>query len=269
LRDSITSKPQCHKIAAGVRTTTNCATDRRARTCSLRSMRSANARRTRLPSISAAATDATIVEVLRTRLERRRRRCRARERCKRLAERRLPGADRITPIVSRLEDVPLPIGVRLVNSSFAMPLCEPKDFTRYGAGIVEALAADGRFSGQWYGPRDSWAGRPGMTSHRSATRRSHCATLRRRNVRGRRGRQHHTAWQAQALAYLSHRRAEAIDFRPIPEEVPHGPSPSPPKSPRRLLHPRLDRFSRTISVERTRHACSTGLPSPIAVPRTS
>src|SRR5262245_41572629 len=41
----------------------------------------------------------------------------------RLAERKLPGSEKITPIVSRLEDVPLPLGVRLVNSSFAMPLC--------------------------------------------------------------------------------------------------------------------------------------------------
>ena len=27
----------------------------------------------------------------------------------------------------------------------------------------EALPAGGRFSGHWYGPRDSWAGRSGMT----------------------------------------------------------------------------------------------------------
>jgi len=29
--------------------------------------------------------------------------------------------------------------------------------------IREALPSGGRFSGQWYGPRDSWVERPGMT----------------------------------------------------------------------------------------------------------
>ncbi len=80
-----------------------------------------------------------------------------------LAERHLPGAEKITPIVSRLEDVPLPLGVRLVNSSFAMPLCEPERFHDLWGRIAEALPAGGRFSGQWYGPRDSWVGRPGIT----------------------------------------------------------------------------------------------------------
>lgn len=81
----------------------------------------------------------------------------------RLAERKLPGAERITPVAARFEDVPLPIGVELVNSSFAMPLCEPAKFHELWERIREALPPGGRFSGQWYGLRDSWAGRPGMT----------------------------------------------------------------------------------------------------------
>jgi tellurite methyltransferase len=81
----------------------------------------------------------------------------------RLAERKLPGAEKITPIVSRMEDVPLPLGLRLVNASFAMPLCEPERFHDLWARIAEALPAGGRFSGQWYGLRDSWADRPGIT----------------------------------------------------------------------------------------------------------
>ncbi len=79
----------------------------------------------------------------------------------RLLERGLPGT--ITPIEARFEDVPMPIGVELVNSSFAMPLCEPARFHDLWARIVEALPSGGRFSGQWYGPRDSWVGRPGIT----------------------------------------------------------------------------------------------------------
>ena len=83
------------------------------------------------------------------------------EALRQLAARELPGT--ITPIVARLEEVPLPLGVQLVNSSFAMPLCEPERFQELWTRIREELPAGGRFSGQWYGPRDSWAGRPGIT----------------------------------------------------------------------------------------------------------
>jgi SAM-dependent methyltransferase len=84
------------------------------------------------------------------------------EALKRLAARNLPGAERITPVVARMEDVPLPIGVHLVNSSFAMPLCEQAKFHELWTRIREALPSGGRFSGQWYGPRDTWFGRSGM-----------------------------------------------------------------------------------------------------------
>ncbi len=80
-----------------------------------------------------------------------------------LAARQMPDAGRITPIAARLEDVPLPVGVKWVNSSFAMPLCEPPRFRALWERIREALPAGGRFTGQWYGLRDSWAGRPGIT----------------------------------------------------------------------------------------------------------
>ena len=82
------------------------------------------------------------------------------EALRQLEARGFPG---ITPVLARLEEVPLPLGVRLVNSSFAMPLCEPERFHAQWTRIVEALPAGGRFSGQWYGMRDSWLGRPGMT----------------------------------------------------------------------------------------------------------
>jgi len=85
------------------------------------------------------------------------------EALRQLAARALPGADRITPIAARFEEVPLPLGVRLVNSSFAMPLCPPDKFRELWTRIREALPAGGRFSGQWYGLRDSWRNRPGIT----------------------------------------------------------------------------------------------------------
>lgn len=85
------------------------------------------------------------------------------EALRQLQERPLPPGSDVTPVNARLEEVPIPLGVQLVNSSFAMPLCEPGAFRRTWERIREALPSGGRFSGQWYGPRDSWAGRPGMT----------------------------------------------------------------------------------------------------------
>jgi len=85
------------------------------------------------------------------------------EALRQLQARPLPEGSEVTPILARFEEVPMPIGLSLVNSSFAMPLCEPEAFHRLWERIREALPTDGRFSGQWYGPRDSWAGRPGMT----------------------------------------------------------------------------------------------------------
>jgi SAM-dependent methyltransferase len=82
------------------------------------------------------------------------------EALRQLAARNLAG---ITPVLARFEEVPIPIGAQLVNSSFALPLCEPERFHALWQRIREALPSGGRFSGQWYGPRDSWFGRPGMT----------------------------------------------------------------------------------------------------------
>ena len=85
------------------------------------------------------------------------------EALRQLQARPLPDGHDLTPIQARFEDVPLPLGLSLVNSSFAMPLCEPEAFRSVWERIREALPSDGRFSGQWYGRRDSWAGRPGMS----------------------------------------------------------------------------------------------------------
>ena len=85
------------------------------------------------------------------------------EALRQLSARNLPNAERLTPVLARLEEVPLPIGLHLVNSSFAMPLCEPERFRDLWSRICESLPIGGRFSGQWYGVRDSWRGRTGMT----------------------------------------------------------------------------------------------------------
>ena len=85
------------------------------------------------------------------------------EALRQLQARSLPPDANVTPVIARLEEVPIPLGVLLINSSFAMPLCETEAFQALWTRIREGLPSGGRFSGQWYGPRDSWMGRPGMT----------------------------------------------------------------------------------------------------------
>ncbi len=51
----------------------------------------------------------------------------------------------------------------LVNASFALPLVAPGAFPALWRRIVGSLKPGGRFSGQFYGERDDWAGRPGVT----------------------------------------------------------------------------------------------------------
>lgn len=77
-----------------------------------------------------------------------------------------PDAD-LSGIVSRFEDATWPT-CDLVNSSFALPLCAPSEFGRVWQQIESSLRPGGRFAGQFYGDRDSWAGRAGMTFHTRA-----------------------------------------------------------------------------------------------------
>lgn len=49
--------------------------------------------------------------------------------------------------------------VELVNSSFALPSCPPEAFPVLWRKITASLVSGGRFAGQLYGPRDSWAQR--------------------------------------------------------------------------------------------------------------
>jgi len=59
----------------------------------------------------------------------------------------------------------------LINASFALPLCPPERFAELWARLRASLLPSGRFAGQLYGERDSWAGRPGLTVHsRNAAR---------------------------------------------------------------------------------------------------
>lgn len=74
----------------------------------------------------------------------------------------LPEGARLSCLCERIEDAAWP-AADLVNASFSLPLCPPDRFPELWQRTVASLKPGGRFSGQLYGDRDGWAGRPGMT----------------------------------------------------------------------------------------------------------
>jgi SAM-dependent methyltransferase len=53
----------------------------------------------------------------------------------------------------------------LVNASFALPFCSPSHFPALWRRIVAAIRPGGRFAGQFFGDRDTWASLPGRCHH--------------------------------------------------------------------------------------------------------
>ena len=53
----------------------------------------------------------------------------------------------------------------LVNASFALPFCEPRHFQELWDRVVAAIRPGGRFAGQFFGKRDTWASLPDRTHH--------------------------------------------------------------------------------------------------------
>jgi len=53
----------------------------------------------------------------------------------------------------------------LVNASFALPFCKPAHFPALWSRIVAGIRPGGRFAGQFFGDRDTWASLPGRTHH--------------------------------------------------------------------------------------------------------
>jgi SAM-dependent methyltransferase len=74
----------------------------------------------------------------------------------------LPPGAQVSSLCRRFEDASWP-EADLVNASFSLPLCPPDRFPDLWRRIVASLKHGGRFSGQLYGDRDGWVGRPGMT----------------------------------------------------------------------------------------------------------
>jgi tellurite methyltransferase len=66
----------------------------------------------------------------------------------------------LTTRVSVFEDLDNLPQVRLLNASFSIPFCTPEHFGRFWKTLTAAIEPGGRFSGQLFGDRDSWASIP-------------------------------------------------------------------------------------------------------------
>ena len=72
--------------------------------------------------------------------------------------RRIPErhASRLRTVVSSMEDADVPTA-DLVFASFSLPYCRPQVFPRLWSDIREAIRPGGRFGGELFGDRDTWA----------------------------------------------------------------------------------------------------------------
>ena len=72
--------------------------------------------------------------------------------------RRVPDGDapRLQTVVSRMEDADVPTA-DLIYASFSLPFCRPQVFPRLWSDIREAIRPGGRFAGELFGDRDTWA----------------------------------------------------------------------------------------------------------------
>jgi len=76
----------------------------------------------------------------------------------------LPEERSLSTLCERFETARWPT-TDFVNASFTLPLCPPDQFAALWQKIVASLAPGGRFAGQLYGKRDSWAESGELTHH--------------------------------------------------------------------------------------------------------
>jgi len=72
--------------------------------------------------------------------------------------------DRLQIQVAKFEEVNLP-KTDLIHASLSIPFCHPSQFPALWNKTRNALNPGGRFAGQFFGVRDSWAIEPDMTFH--------------------------------------------------------------------------------------------------------
>jgi len=71
---------------------------------------------------------------------------------------------RLTTVVASFAETQVPC-CDLVNASYALPFCEPRHFPGLWRRIVASIRPGGRFAGQFFGNRDSWASRQDRMHH--------------------------------------------------------------------------------------------------------
>jgi len=71
---------------------------------------------------------------------------------------------RLQTQVAKFKDVVL-LPADLIHASLSILFCEPDYFAALWQKIVDAIKPGGRFAGQFFGVRDSWANEPDMTFH--------------------------------------------------------------------------------------------------------
>ena len=72
--------------------------------------------------------------------------------------RRIPdgSASRLRTVVSPMQDVDIP-SADLVHASFSLPFCPPDVFPRLWGDLRATIRPEGRFAGELFGDRDTWA----------------------------------------------------------------------------------------------------------------
>ena len=86
------------------------------------------------------------------------------EALKRLLDRTdLRNRDLLETRLQSLEEIVLSPELYLVNASYALPFCRPEFFPRLWDQIQNSLTIGGRFSGQFFGPKDTWTRNPELS----------------------------------------------------------------------------------------------------------
>jgi SAM-dependent methyltransferase len=67
--------------------------------------------------------------------------------------------------IMQFEALKLPRNCDLINASFCLPFCPPQHFSHLWEEVVNSLSSGGRFCGQLFGERDSWAIEPNLSHH--------------------------------------------------------------------------------------------------------
>lgn len=86
-----------------------------------------------------------------------------REGIDRLRRRSEADAGHLQTRITRFETYHFPENVDLINASFSIPFCHPREFLKLWRKIVAALPSGGYFCGHLFGDRDSWAANPWLS----------------------------------------------------------------------------------------------------------